>query len=156
MLTFGPLRAGLSRPVSCVFFGRALIGVCAIGEAVLRARAGERDFLFMFATRGQSHERECVNYYSVNSRLKKEAAHTMKRRCEYSLRDTAGAFSRQEIKQNIQYNLIGEHNFEAAFEVIERALSLCQLVLLQPFGNKHDEYVQATCFPFCNVILSYE
>lgn len=51
--------------------------------------------------------------------------------CEYSLRDVVERrFSREEIKQNIQYNLICEHNFEAVAEIIERALSLCLLVLL--------------------------
>lgn len=42
----------------------------------------------MFATRGQSREKECVNYYSLNGRLKEEAAHMMKA-CGYSLRDVA-------------------------------------------------------------------
>lgn len=61
---------------------------------------------------------------------------------EYSLRDVAErCFSRQEIKQNIQYNLICEHNFEAVFEIIERALSLCLLgccvAAMQTAENKH-------------------
>lgn len=55
----------------------------------------------------------------------------MTKACDYALRDVAGRrFSREEIKQNIQYNLICEHNFESVVEIIARALSLCLLVLL--------------------------
>lgn len=51
----------------------------------------------------------------------------MMKACEYSLRDVTECYSsREEIKQNIQYHLICEHNFE----IILRALSLCLLVLL--------------------------
>lgn len=78
----------------------------------------------------------------------------MMKACEYSLRDVAGrcvrgGFSREEIKQNIQYRLIWEHNFEAVFEVIESALSL--LVWSVAFAamtvkNKHKAHMEAIPF----------
>ena len=53
----------------------------------------------------------------------------MMKACDYSLEGYGGAlfrdgFSREEIEQNIQYDLICEHNFGAVFEFIVRALSL--------------------------------
>lgn len=43
-----------------------------LGGAVLHAGAGQRDCQCAFATRGQSYEKECVNYYSLSSRLNEE------------------------------------------------------------------------------------
>lgn len=95
----------------------------------LKCTGRSEGFSVYVCSEGQSHEEECVNYCSLNSRLKEEQLTWWKAvNALWGRRQSAckrRLFSREEIKQNIQYSLICEHNFEAVFEIIERALSLC-------------------------------
>lgn len=106
-----------------------------------KGRGRSEGFSVYVCNEGQSHEKECVNYYSLNGGLKEERLTWWKPvDILWGMWQSAvvrGGFSREEIKQNIQYNLICEHNFEAVFEVIERALSLWLAVLhSQPWQLK--------------------
>ena len=96
-----------------------------------------------------------MNYYSLNSRLKEEPAHMMKAsRMSSEGMWQRGGFSRQEIKQNIQYSVICEHNFDAVFEVIER--ETCHFVC--SVKNKHKAainiYLYTEAIPFS--LISHE
>lgn len=98
-----------------VFLGR--VWRCLLSELFFKCRGRSEGFSVYVCNEGQSHEKECVNYYSLNSRLKEERLTWWKpvdilwgmwrSGC------SRGGFSREEIKQNIQYDLICEHNFEA-------------------------------------------
>lgn len=149
------LWAGLSHFSLCVFLGQVWWRL--LSELFYMQRQVRGIFSVYVCKEGQSQDKECVNYYLLNSRLKEERL-TWWKAVIILLRDMAerylrDGFSREEIKQNIQYDLICEHNFVAVFEIIVRALSLCLLVLLhsQPCKtdeNKHMAYMEAIPFSF--------
>lgn len=62
--------AGLSHPSLSVFLGR--VWWCLLSELLYMQRQVREGFSVYVRNEGQSHEKECVNYYSLNSRLKEE------------------------------------------------------------------------------------
>lgn len=94
-----------------------------------KCRRRSEGFSLHVCDEGQSHDEECVSYYSLNSRLKEERLTWWKPgpilRGMGQSAVWVASFLREETEQNIQYNLICEHNFEAAFDITERALSHC-------------------------------
>lgn len=122
---------------------RFLISLClfSLAEVSCIKCRGRSEGCSVFVYDVQSHDEECVNYYSLNSRLKEEQLTWWKPvsilwgRWQSAFWEVA--FLREEMEQNIQYNLICEHNFKAVFEIIERALSRClQLLHSQPWWVK--------------------
>lgn len=91
-------------------------------------RQVREDFLFVFAMRVKVWKKECAKHFSLDNKIEKRTGCSHDGRLRVSGRARAAreaAAQREEIKQNIQYNLICEHNFDAVFAIIERALSLC-------------------------------
>lgn len=84
------LSLGFLTPSLSVFFGRK--------RAVLKRRGRSEGFSVYVCDEGQSHEKECVNYYSLNSRLNEERLTWWK-----PVNILRGRWRRaEEMKQNIQ------------------------------------------------------
>lgn len=135
------LSLGFLTPSLSVFFGRK--------RAVLKRRGRSEGFSVYVCDEGQSHEKECVNYYSLNSRLNEERLTWWK-----PVNILRGRWRRaEEMKQNIQCDLICEHNFEAVFVIIERALSLCLALLhSQPWQVKINTELVWRQLPFSLIL----